>query len=146
MSAVNNAMALTNRRTAYLRNKNALTKNDVKAAIDSGITREQFYQGLHMALLLKNQNKKKETRLNAKNRKTTRDLANELTELVEPKPEKQEREVQISFRIFREDTNNVLRLEDLGQRAGRDRHQRFAQDYIQVGGQNYEEDNIEPVN
>ena len=85
-------MPLTNRRTAYLRNeKNQLSLADVKTKIrEQGITKEQFYEALHIAELVKKTNKKWQTRnaRNAKRRKTTPELTetqlyNQLTELIE---------------------------------------------------------------
>ena len=85
-------MPLTNRRTAYLRNeKNQLSLADVKTKIrEQGITKEQFYEALHIAELVKKTNKKWQTRnaRNAKRRKPTPELTetqlyNQLTEVIE---------------------------------------------------------------
>jgi hypothetical protein len=78
-------MPLTNRRTAYLREKNQLTLADVKNRLRvQGITKEQFYEALHVIELLKKTNKKQETRNNRNaRRRSPVPLFKQLTELIE---------------------------------------------------------------
>ena len=78
-------MPLTNRRTAYLREKNQLTLADVKDRLrEQGISKEQFYEALHIAELLKKTNKKQETRNNRNaKRRSPIPLFKQLTELIE---------------------------------------------------------------
>jgi len=114
-------MPLTNRRTAYLREKNELSLADVKTKLrEQGITKAEFYEALHIAEVLKKTNKKQLTKESRKIQRNPRYLLQHLPQVVEepPKP-KRERMVQVAFRIFREDTNDRIRYEQKQHKNGK---------------------------
>ena len=106
-------MPLNNRRTAYLREKAQLSLADVKTKLrEQGITKEQFYEALHIAELLKKTNKKTATQEARKIRRNPKYLLQHLTQLVEEQPRKRERMVQVSFRVFREIDEQSIRHDE----------------------------------
>lgn len=97
------------RRSKYVKKS---AKDIKELAKSEGISLSEIYDSLQKSIIAARAIKKKYTRVASKNRKVTRDLSNNLTNMIVEQPIKPERMVSVSMRVFREDTRNTKRNSD----------------------------------